>query len=444
MLYGIELSRNGYSLRSLRESINILGEKRIGTFEERFKNLSAKFTGIEKDYTCFYFINLPAELVNLSSKEFQISTTRPTSINAAQERIFYDQDSQAQIISIKVLALDPYSARYSSEKEIESFLSVARLYQPSKSTTIKHDICLVSDSEGNSYAISKDTSRLGYVRDSKRIEARAEAFFKLYSKLEKKDMNQLTSAIRYHKIALSTTSDDIRLVNLWIALESLCLDSSKSIINRIISYIPPICTVGYLYSVLRAIPISMKSIWRNSDTQEVLGYFQKSNDNYLHQQDLATFFLCDEKEKMHKSFQKIVESNPLLLFRIWKMKEKIFKDHTSLVDYLEFHRKNIEWQLLRIYRTRNIVIHNGKYPRGIRHYIQHLHSYFSISTHAIIHDLETNKNWTINDALEYRMQLYDYYIERLKNYSENPFCVDGLVRPEMTLFKCDENLAWEH
>jgi len=65
-----------------------------------------------------------------------------------------------------------------------------------------------------------------------------------------------------------------------------------------------------------------------------------------------------------------------------------FKSPQDLAGSIKLHNKNIEWQLCRIYRARNHIMHQGSHLFGLRQLIQHLHTYYATTIHVLIHDLK--------------------------------------------------------
>jgi hypothetical protein len=256
-----------------------------------------------------------------------------------------------------------------------------------------------------------------------------------------KDKERLQTSLQYHKLFLQSKSDDLRLVNLWIALESLFLGEEGKIIVKILEYIPKINTTNYIYRQLRAITISMGEYWKKSDTEEIRKKLIQSNKYRFGAYDLLKILLNNDEE-LEKKFTELIISNPLLLFRIERYSTQYFKNKKSLKSFLESHKLHIEWQIQRIYRARNQIVHKGLCPSGIRLLIKHLHSYLILAMHNIVHDLKNNNDWNLGEALESRSLLYDHFIEVLKEENTKPLTVEQIYSMEKCLESSDDELAW--
>ena len=52
-----------------------------------------------------------------------------------------------------------------------------------------------------------------------------------------------------------------------------------------------------------------------------------------------------------------------------------FSDRQELKKLLVNHRKRLEWQIMRIYRNRNMIVHDGSHFPYIELVVQNLHFY---------------------------------------------------------------------
>ncbi|MEN6475099.1 MAG: hypothetical protein ABFD81_13875, partial [Syntrophaceae bacterium] len=395
MSLGVHLKSKGYSMPFLRESINILTDSKAGDFQNRFLKMVKLYEGNENEYSCRFFVTVPEGIPIEAIDQIQFTYDRPNGDDTTEEENeFYNQDSQALIAIIKIRALDIYSARDNSEKLIESFFAKCFLYKPTKKAHIKHPLVLVTLSDGSKNCIGPDTSWQGYIRDFRKSDSQIVELSNIQKRLPLRDSSQLSASLQYHKLALSAKTEDARLVNLWIALESLVQTEGISAIERICTYIPASNSSGYIYRMMKALAISINSIWRHSETGELCKLLKYSKYQ-LHPEDMLRILLDDTDGPLITSFYDLIKDNPLLTFRIHHMRTDFFQNATKLANILKGNKKNIDWQLRRIYRVRNNVMHQGICLPGTRQLIQHLHSYYIFAIHNLIYDLKNNPNWTI-------------------------------------------------
>jgi hypothetical protein len=441
MSLAVLLKNKGYSIISLQESVKTLMDPTINEFVKRFEVMVEDFAGTKKEFECYLYTNLPKKIGDIEQPEIKLTSTRPNKANTPEEEKFFALDKQSVMAQVTVKATDIYSARRLAEEKIETLFGISQLYLVFKKGSIKQDLALVR-SDSNAQLITSDLSRLNYVHPAKYSNISINELADLFGTIDKKDYDKLNSALQYHKQAMSSNSDELRLVNLWIALESLFLGNRGSIIKRICKYVPKIEACGYVYRILKAVPMSINQFWKESDTDEIRSLLSRSKEYKLEPSDFLKILLAEEESPLLNKFIKLIKSDPLLLFRMNRLWEDFFGTPSKLSNILETHRKRVEWQIQRIYRSRNSIIHKGFCPPGARLLIQHLHSYFIFCTHTLIYDLKRNREWSLNDAMDHRHELFDYFISRLNDYENKPLTPSQILNIEKSLYMDSGSPAW--
>jgi len=444
---GIELLAVGYSLGELRNSLNYLLSDENVDFADKFEGFLDQYSGKHIECTLLFHLSLPKPMDTvdqLHGHDISFSKERPPEEGwTDEERIFYTKDKQTVIATLKVKAVDMYSAKTECEQRIEALFTALKLYQATKIPAIKHKGTLVKREGKQAKYLETDNSRTRYIRDSKSPISNTNSFSKVLRGLNSDGSAQLLSSLQYHKLALSATTDEAKLVNLWIGLEALLQSGEGSNIKKVISYIPQTNSLDYISQLTKFLPISMKDIWRSKDTSCLRGYLSYSNQYMLHQKDILLIFLSDPDGEIVKEFCKLLSEDPLHLFRVERIYSEYFVKPKKLYDVIKKHNQNIEWQLTRIYRVRNRIMHQAGQALQLRQLIQHLHSYYITTVHALIRDIKQNPMWSIADALEHRKKLYEHYLSQLENYGKTPFCSDALLKPSHILNNCSDEPAWE-
>lgn len=124
-----------------------------------------------------------------------------------------------------------------------------------------------------------------------------------------------------------------------------------------------------------------------------------------------------------EKFAGIFSDNPLMIFRLWKLRDGMFKSPSEMAARIEQHRVNVSWQVQRIYRLRNQIAHQGTTTGDISQLIGHLQNYFTTTFHDIVHCHRQRKLHRLGDILESRSLDYIYLMERLKGDNPRPIPV---------------------
>lgn len=441
MSLGIELRSLGYSLASLQDSLSFLTDSTEADFIIRYDKLIENFSGYKKEFSCSFLISWPKIKPDLSGFKVKLIEERPTTYMTNEQEKFYAQDQEALIAEVKISSADPFSARYDSEETLQSIFALTKLYQPNNTAKVKHPLALVAW-EDKHKCIEENKTRLKYIKDVKKPDMKITQFSSLIKKINRSQSEILSASLGYHKQAVTATSDEARLVNLWIALESIFQYGEESIIERITKHIPPSLSTSYVRSMLNAIPIEIKDRWRGSDTTLLRQYLKKSTKFYLDGLDLLSILIDDESSDRAKAFNDILSGNLLLKYRIGKLRNEVFKTPKKLHETITNHTKNVEWQLHRIYRTRNYIMHCGKCPLGTRQLIQNLHSYYIVTIHNIIHDLYSDNNLSIKKCFEQRKYVMSHFEYRLTNHRKMPISLEMILNPSLCLDRLAETPAW--
>ena len=155
------------------------------------------------------------------------------------------------------------------------------------------------------------------------------------------------------------TSDEARLVNLWIALEALCQGGEGSIIERVWRHISPCVSVENVRKNLVSLSIYVKGLWDHGDP---CAFLPLSPTLRKRRPILPTSQPCWLLPTGHADQNRLCDlwpKHPLILHRLFRAKTMMLGDAKAVAANLEFTCRNIEWQIKRIYRVRNAIVHTG-------------------------------------------------------------------------------------
>ena len=216
---------------------------------------------------------------------------------------------------------------------------------------------------------------------------------------KKRFSGRVLNALEHYSLAQTNAAARIRLVNLWSALECLTTrEDSSSIMDGVCKSVVPIVT------------------WRR--TSKILSYTAKKLTEYkeLAGGKLGSGFPGDEKglsnERLMLALAK-AEGHPhaeeLILFakdnvylrnRVFTLWKTMSQPHV-LASELKMTSKRVEWHLYRIYRARNLIIHEGEEVPHVGRLLENLHYYFSVTLSRILQSMQVNPSWEVTDAITY-------------------------------------------
>ena len=92
--------------------------------------------------------------------------------------------------------------------------------------------------------------------------------------------------------------------------------------------------------------------------------------------------------------------HPLMRHRIHRT-WKSYHDPKALKARLEASKQRLEWQIARIYRARNLLVHQGEEVLHIVPLLDNLQNYLSMLVQRMIHELKKHPGWTVRNLIEF-------------------------------------------
>jgi hypothetical protein len=298
----------------------------------------------------------------------------------------------------------------SFKADIREGLNLLALYQQTAAPAILEDAWII-EPEGARLVQSRSPSfkNLHPRRNSVQLADKAAAAL-----TDLQDEPAIRSALDLHNLALSMTDHRLRLVNLWSALECLAsLVEGDSIISRVERMVCPILAWRKPEKIVRYLAISIHFWLKNNpdlDRRDLpfgLGY----NESVAPERILA---LLAEPENSNgiRALMNLVSAHPLLLYRVHQA-WKLVHDPNGLHKDLSSSSKRLGWHLWRIYRARNLLVHQGVEPECLPQLANHLQQYLSWTLSRLLHGLTFGRDWTARDSWHFWKAKSDHLISSL-------------------------------
>lgn len=412
------LSRVGYTASYLSTLFNAQDEGKT-PFADRVENALTNLSLEDREYVCYCKVKWPNHASDFKGVDIGFVQSDDPSLITEQGCLFQRQDRAARILQITVRAHDPFAARERAYDVATQMNGAFRIYMPSRRRQIKiYPGVLVQDADVYNF-VGSDESRLGHVRDTTKPEKGVANILRL-KESNFKDYAILLSSFQYHLLHVQSETDESRLVNLWIALETLLPRHGRGIIEAVSDMVPnSVCSI-YLRKICFEVGKGLRNVLREKPDMPLPDWMKRSTRDRIHPGDVL-FGMTDKKDGLRiKSLFDLCADQPLLIHRLNNLWEELFCTPTTMAARLKKHRQHVEWQLRRIYRARNYVMHTGRSDSGIRHLIQHLHTYYLDFVHNLLRDLRDHNFKTIDEALTYRISAHSHLITRLERQHPSP------------------------
>lgn len=403
--YVTSVVADGYSPRTVQESIAF--ENNDKSFRDRLGQFFNFFNFNEQNFNAYYLIETALPVIN----NHEITITKdidPENTNLVE---FCKQSHGAYVLCVTTKSISFNEAKQKADEVKNSYLGVRQFYSP-LSNAKEFDKVYISNSENQFHVLNQHESWQDYLFNSKKLDVNIDNFMQLQSNLSNSDFRKLSTSLQYHNIALENHNDTTRLVNMWISAESLIEKNNGTIIDAICRYISSSNTTRYVFNLCEALSHRLKF------------YLNEPKRPTIKARELLQYFFIDDSEIKDKLFSKFPD-DPLLINRITEIKENTFASREKLKERLEQHTQSIDWQIRRIYKVRNSIMHDGVSSKRVRQLTFHLHKYYIQTMHNLIYDLRCCPDWSIQTALIHRKSLLDDFIKILG--SKENINIDSLL-----------------
>lgn len=268
---------------------------------------------------------------------------------------------------------------YSKSKYIIEVLSSHLSFVNHRSSFFVGKHALVFDDELTTYVDDASNNPLLRRPSARTDKKKTERLISMGSVFTSEEMdgsskNLLLIAYLKHHSALLSSSYQTQLVDLWSGLEVLAShNKASSKIESIINDIVPIISSGYFIKIINYILNRLKSC---SEKKEIY-YLLNSVGGRNNVDSLFRMLMLTENEEYYQTMLSILVDNPLLKHKV-EYYHKVLCCPKEIKKTYNNHQKRLSWQIRRIYRARNLIVHSGKVPYRLETLIENLHYYFDI------------------------------------------------------------------
>jgi hypothetical protein len=212
-----------------------------------------------------------------------------------------------------------------------------------------------------------------------------------------------------HSLALNSDSNENQMINLWIALESLVPTSGeKAKIDAISNSIIPFLNLNYINRVLQRLLSDLYN-WNRKFIRVNLKKVEGSNL----QAKLFRLLILDEYEYLREEINAEFKDFHLLRNRFYYLSNTL-NTPKKVKANIETHTTRVDWQVRRIYRARNSIVHSGKTPSFAPILIENIHDYLDVVMGTLVNLASQGiKVETIEQGFKYIELNYETFIKKL-------------------------------
>lgn len=401
----IELLNIGFSkqyLYKIFQSIFIYHRNPSTNFDLQFQIFENLINKENEKYKIIFSIKdksfLFHELKKIDERYFLVDKkerNKLKSIISEEGKNYLEKNSDNILFGIEYSTKDHFKAVQLSIDKLSKDLDIYHLGYNNKHYKVEAHCLTIGENEPN-----KATAVPSNFQIDGKFNSNTAIFNNLLEKIKKlKETNidedsyqKILSAIRYYRTGSESPELETKLLNYWIGLEFIftSFHSEEKTINRIRNYFP-IC--HSLIYVKRNLYDYHKTLGRLNVSSSIIDYSESLN--YLLNNQVYDTIKNNTKSQ-------------LLKFRSDYF-QKWYQEPNKINEVLDRHKNNVEWNITRLYRIRNEIVHNAAIKNGIYTHISHLKYYLSFILNSILNFMTENAVDLDNDG---KISIEDYFISQ--------------------------------
>jgi hypothetical protein len=377
--YVTTLTATGFSAKYLHDQTREFfhyGQGRL-TSPQSISEFFALFPSERAEYTVIFRVDPVFEHVAPAFEKvrLQIGKTLPADLDLAPfPDVYRPAEGALYAVVSKIPARDPYSAREGAERLLRLSSTLMTLFHHKEHPRWQPESVVLDVKSGQYRQISMPTNSMHKCADLLQSVAskRLQLFMSDFS-LDEDSFQKFVRSAQLHALAVASDADENQILNLWIALESLVPSETKSDdasnIEHIVASVVPFLNFGYIDRLVNNL-VKDLLVWNQTVTRKAL----KGVPGSKFTDKLARVLVLPAYTAKSQLIEDSFKDFHLLRDRYSYFKATLQSPQTVL-SALDAHKQRLEWQIRRIYRARNIIVHSGETPSYTKAIIEHTHDY---------------------------------------------------------------------
>lgn len=224
----------------------------------------------------------------------------------------------------------------------------------------------------------------------------------------------INKIVRLHNNGIIQNDLDDGFVNLWSVLEVACVNKKdKSKINAVTKKVVPILQNDFFDVYFEVICNELHTILGLDSYQDLLESIDIDNEKPACK--IAALCLIEKYNDVYDDLMKQLGQYPNVRYKLEKI-NKLKSSRKKLIALSNSYAERVRWHLYRLYRVRNLIVHDGETNRNIHILGQHLHIYCDRVLIELLTKLSTHKYLqTIDDVFFETNSIVNYKLEHFNS-----------------------------
>ncbi|MEW8071857.1 MAG: hypothetical protein AB2826_15670 [Candidatus Thiodiazotropha sp.] len=373
------------------------------------------------DFQVYFICSDLINTVKESVKAFKVAIMDelPEDLNKlANDKEFHSKEGETYVEVKGIRCGDPNTARELADRRLDNLRDLFTLFNHKKQIewndrTLIRQCCL--DNPVLIHA-PKNSMEKGFDMKPDKASKELNNLIKKFA-FKGGSFEKFNRIVDFHGIGTTNDISENQLLNIWIAIETLVpTHSGGSKINKITEMVIPFLLVNYVCRLVERFSADLLR-WNGYKTRSILKRIPKTKGLKIYEKALHLLAL-KENEKVLDELYAALGDFHLLRYRAYQLSE-VLNQPERIKELLEQHKKKVSWQIRRIYRTRNLIVHSGRTPKHIHSLIENGHDYLDQVLFEII-KMSTGEYRvrSFDQAFELAKLKYSVFNKKLREYDE--------------------------
>lgn len=335
-------------------------------------------------------------------------------------------------VQVEINSCDQYKAISEGKKSLEEYLQIYKLLNPSNNFEI-HELCLILDNDSSVWnrertILKSDTGKLN-TREKEDVKDLIDIRnnFRL-NEIDSQNLKVLERSLEQIDKSGVLTEEN-RLLNVWSSLEYiLSFYTVDSIIGKASNIIPKVISLYYVKGKMNILWDRLIPYQKNSDIAALLYGSQKDDSKKYHKEAFANFLKDTKKATELYNILPTVSIPSIILQRQISELNGLLNNPDSITKRIKQEHDLVKYDLYRIYRVRNKLVHSGNnIPDNMNITTERLSRYVNYLIGTIIFQMKRNPEFTIIEILNSIVVTYSWYTKEdttsldIKEYVTVPY-----------------------
>lgn len=366
-------------------------------------------------FDVYFLVSKDIRSVEKSIKAFRIeildSLPGPLA-NFAKDHDFTPSPDEVVVHVGDIRSFDAYSARLLAERRIDTLKDLFTLFFHKNGLQWKPSTLISQCCDDTLRIVGAPKSSMEKAFDMNPAHASKRLNWMLENLALKfgGSFDKFKRIVDLHGICVTNEVPENQLLNIWISIETLVPShSGKNKVTNIIGAIDPFLRLIHIRRLIdRALADLL--LWNPSVTKKFLRKVPDTKGSKGAIRLLHLLALPGNTDLRNDLYSQLKDFH-LLRFRLFTLSESLGSP-AIVKTFLDVHSRKVSWQLRRLYRTRNLLVHAGRTPSYLPTLIENGHDYLDLVLNEV---MERSCGEYQVETLEQTFELQKLLLERFES-----------------------------